>query len=247
MGGQSKIERQRRTYLVLSLLVSASVLWGFLQTYLTPDLFAGALESLPLSVHIHGISFLAWYALLVVQACLVVFGSIRFHRALGLVTACLVPLMVLSGLQVIAVRMEGGLAGESPFWGAFGLMILSNLILFAGFFVAAIRQRKRPDQHRRLILLAAATGSGAAQFRTLMVLLGPMPMVAPAGILVTNLFIVLAMIGEKWAQGSVPRLYWIALPLIMLFELLMLWLAGTSFGLALQQGLVDLVRVFYTG
>lgn len=82
------LQKERWFYLVLVTLVTASVVFGFAQTYLTMDRLSPTAEALPTAVHVHGISFLAWYGLLVLQAVLVMRKSLRLHRWLG--TASLV-------------------------------------------------------------------------------------------------------------------------------------------------------------
>jgi hypothetical protein len=239
------LQKERWFYALLVTLITVSVFVGFTQTYLPPAPFAGSDAPLPVAVHIHGVSFLAWYTLLALQAALVLRGAMRLHRGLGAASLVLVVVMVATGLFVVAVRMESGLEQGDPFWAAYSLVILSNLVLFAGFFGAAIGHRRRPDQHRRYILLAAATGSGAAQFRNYMALFGPGAMAVPAGILFTNLFIVVALIGDRLIRGKFSRTYLAALPVIVLFECAMLGLASTSAGMAVQRALVEALRPFF--
>ena len=239
------VRKERWFYFWLVTLITVSVFVGFTQTYLPPAPFAESDAPLPVAVHIHGVSFLAWYALLVFQAALVLRGAVRLHRAVGVASLVLVVVMVATGLFVVAVRMESGLTEGDPFWAAFSLAILSNLILFVGFFAAAIAHRRRPDEHRRYMLLAAATGSGAAQFRNYMALFGPGMMAVPTGILFTNLFVVVALIGDRLIRGKFSRTYLAALPVIVLFECAMLGLASTSAGMAVQRALVEALRPFF--
>ena len=238
MGG---LQKERWFYLVLVTLVTGSVLVGFAQTYLTMDRFSPTADGLPTAVHIHGISFLAWYLLLVLQAVLVIRRSLRWHRWLGTVSLALAAVMVVTGLLVVAVRMDGGLRGDG-FWSSFSLIILSNLILFTGFFGAGLHYRKRPELHRRYMLLAAATGSGAAQFRILAAVFGQTFYAVPGGILLTHLFVVVAMIGDRWIRGRVSHVYLIALPTVILFEAAMLALAFTPAGVGVQQVMVEWLR-----
>ena len=242
MGG---LQKERWFYFWLVTLITVSVFVGFTQTYLPPAPFAESGSSLPVAVHIHGIAFLAWYGLLLLQAVLVMRGAMRLHRKLGAASLVLVVVMVATGLFVVAVRMERGLTEGDQFWAAFSLVILSNLILFAGFFAAAIGHRRRPDEHRRYILLAAATGSGAAQFRNYMALFGPGAMAVPAGILFTNLFVVIALIGDRLIRRKFSRTYLAALPVIVLFECAMLGLASTSAGVGVQRAMVEALRPFF--
>lgn len=240
-----RLARERLFYLLLALAITAYVYWGFFYTYLGDRLAGAPMSDLPISVHVHGISFLAWYALLGVQALLVLAGPMKLHRWLGYLSIPLALLMVLTGLLVIAVRMEGGLFADDQFWAAFSLMILSNLILFAAYYVLALLKRNRADQHRWLMIVAAASGSGAAVFRILVVMVGPGFFAVPAGILLTNLVLVIAAIGDRLITGKVHRVYVIAIPLCIAFEVAMLALAFTDIGLSLQNGLVVTLRPFF--
>jgi arginine exporter protein ArgO len=242
MGG---LQRERWFYLLLVTFVSASVFVGFAQTYLTPERFSQTAETLPTAVHVHGISFLLWYGLLVLQAVLVLRGGIRLHRWLGTASLALAAVMVSAGILVVSVRMERGLNEGDQFWSSFSLVILSTLVLFSFFYGAALLSRRRPDHHRRYMLLAAATGSGAAQFRSLVALFGPGFYAVPAGILATNLFVVVAMIGDRLIRGRISRIYLIALPAAVLVECAMLGLAFTSVGIGLQQVLVGWLRPLF--
>lgn len=242
----TRISKERLLYFVLALVITGCVFWGFFYTYLGPWLGNGTAGDLPTAVHVHGISFLAWYALLFIQAALVMLGAVKIHRWLGVVAIPLAILMVATGLLVVGVRMQAGLYEGDQFWAAFSLAVFSNLVLFTGFITLALLRRKRLDQHRRLIIAAAATGSGAAIFRILFTLVGPGFYAVPTGILVTNLFLVLAMIGDKILLGKVHRVYWVALPIAMGFEVAFLGLAFTGPGVELQRAMVRLLEPTFT-
>ncbi|WP_120078337.1 hypothetical protein [Aurantiacibacter odishensis] len=238
----ARISKERWLYFILALVITASVIWGFYYTYIGPWLSDGMAGDLPAAVHVHGISFLGWYALLVVQATLVVSGAVKIHRWLGLVSIPLAILMVGTGLLVIGVQMQAGLYEDDQFWATFSLVILSNLILFAGFLILALIRRNRMDQHRRLIIAAAATGSGAAVFRIFFTLAGPGFYAVPTGILVTNLFIVLAMVGDRIVLGKVHRIYWTALAVALATEVALFGLAFTEPGIEIQRAFVSLLE-----
>ncbi|WP_338244362.1 hypothetical protein [Aurantiacibacter hainanensis] len=242
----TRITKERLLYFVLALFITSCVFCGFFYTYIGPWLDSGTAGELPTAVHVHGISFLAWYALLSIQAALVMLGAVKIHRWLGVAAIPLAILMVATGLLVISVRMQTGLYEGDQFWAAFSLTILSNLVLFTGFLTLALLRRKRLDQHRRLIIAAAATGSGAAIFRILFTLVGPGFYAVPAGILLTNLFLVLAMIGDRILLGKVHRVYWVTLPIAVGLEMAFLGLAFTEPGIELQRAMVRLVEPSFT-
>lgn len=242
MAQRTRLDRERTFYLLLSLAISASVFTGFWFTYIGPVQLMAPRSSLSVAVHVHGISFLLWYALLVLQAWLVRFGAIRLHRWLGYANLLWAALMIAAGLLVIAVRMDSGLRGEDMFWADFGLIVLSNLILFSGFYTGAFIYRDIAPLHRRLIIAAAVTGSGAAMFRTFAAIFGFTDWGVPVAILTTNAFIVAAMAGDRILLGRVHRIYWIILPVAMVTELVFYGLTFTEAGRRMQQALVDWLR-----
>lgn len=240
-----RIEKERLFHLVLALAITVSVYWGFTYTYISDMLAGDSASELPIAVHVHGISFLTWYALLAIQAVLVIARPMRLHRWLGYCSIPLAILMIATGLLVIGVRMDGGLYGDDQFWSAFSLTILSNLVLFAAFYCFALLKRNRPDQHRRLIIVAAATGSGAAIFRIFATLIGPGFYAVPTGILATNLFLIAGAIGDKLILGKVHRVYLFAIPIAVVAEVALLGLAFTEIGVQFQHGMVELLRPFF--
>lgn len=107
----------------------------------------------PLIVHIHGLVFVTWLCLLTLQVLLVRNRNIDTHRALGLASIVLAPLMVVLGLAtsyVVDHRNFGTPAGDAPF----ASIQLADLINFGVLAGAAILFRKAPSAHKRLILLA---------------------------------------------------------------------------------------------
>jgi uncharacterized membrane protein len=63
-------------------------------------------------VHLHGFLMLAWMALLIVQGGLIRGGNRALHRALGRVSHVLVPLIVISTLWVLHLRLTQKIDAE---------------------------------------------------------------------------------------------------------------------------------------
>ena len=101
------------------------------------------------------------------------------------------------------------------------------------YYVLALRNRRSGDFHKRYILVASAVGLGAAVFRVLLSLVGPNQWNIPAGLLLTNAFIVAGMFHDRITLGRVHRVYRIALPVCIAVELLTLALPHTAPGQAL--------------
>jgi hypothetical protein len=245
--------QSRWFYPSLALAISATVYWGFFYTYFAPVL-AGLYPGVSTAIHVHGWTFFVWFLLFPVQALLMATGRRRLHFTLGGVSVVLAAVMTFTGLLVASVRIEQGLTDPAPdeftaFWKNFGLLISYSLVLFVGFYAAAIVTRKRPESHKRLMILASASAIPAAVFRIIVGLggfnwLATPAWVMPAAFLLPNLFIVAGMVFDRVAFGSVHRVYRIGLPIAVGLEALGLALAGTATGEIVSRFVAQFAKVF---
>ena len=100
-------------------------------------------------LHIHALSMGSWYALMVAQVSLAAAGRMGLHRALGVGSLLLVPVMLGTGLYVSSLNFERT--------GDF-LLIRANTVSVVAFCVlygAALLKRARPAAHKRLMVVAA--------------------------------------------------------------------------------------------
>jgi hypothetical protein len=108
----------------------------------------------PPVVHLHAVVFVSWMLLLLVQSLLVGTGNVKLHRTLGMWGIAQGTATILMGLMMqLVASARGYFAGRPP--GTDGIYL--GLLAFLGFaimFTVAIRNRQRPDVHRRMILFA---------------------------------------------------------------------------------------------
>lgn len=108
----------------------------------------------PPVVHLHAVVFVSWMLLLLVQSLLVGAGNVKLHRTLGMWGIAQGAATILMGLMMqLVASARGYFAGRPP--GTDGIYL--GLLAFFGFaimFTLAIRNRHRPDVHRRMILFA---------------------------------------------------------------------------------------------
>ncbi len=241
-------------YLVGAVTLLFVALWGFSATYFAPLLgrtsaFGGRIADLPLIVHVHGWSFFLWYLLLVTQTALIRRRSVRAHRRLGIFSIVLAAIMVLSGFITIAFNVHLTVEhGGPPVWRTGGIAIFTALLLFVLFYALGIRNRARPDVHKRLLLMAGIPALGAAVSRILLVVFAPAPMNVAAGILLTNLLIVTAMAYDKIARGRVHPVYCAGLAVCLTTETIALALPHTAPGesvLEVLSGIGSYLGGFY--
>lgn len=203
-------KRDRATffYLAMGWTAAAAAILGFSTTYFLP--VATARFDGPGVAHLHGLLFFAWVALAVAQPLLVRSGKSRLHRRLGLVALPLAAAMAASGVGVglYAVRRDlAGGAGEIAYSGLIG--VLTAMALFLAYVAIAVVMRKRPDWHKRMMLLATVAVLWPAwfRFRHFMPWL-PNPEIWLAVVLADSL-IVVAMVRDRLAFGRVHPAYWI--------------------------------------
>lgn len=137
--------------IAIAILVAASA--GFIKSYLLVPwlgLPAGYLGFTPL-VHLHAALSFCWCLLFVVQSGLVFSGRTRLHLKFGWLGIALYALLVLSG-PLVAIRSAArhGATSEDL---SFLAVSLGNFLAYTLLFGAAIHLRKRPDLHKRFMLL----------------------------------------------------------------------------------------------
>jgi hypothetical protein len=103
----------------------------------------------------------AWPAVFVVDLVLPVAGvarrnsKLKKHRAWGLFGISLATAMLFTGLSVAIEGLQSRLdAGYGDAARAFTIVPVTAVLMFAGFVAAAVINLKRPEWHKRLVLLA---------------------------------------------------------------------------------------------
>jgi len=139
--------------MAVALLLTAVA--GFGPTYF----FKPVHPSPPLSplLHVHGMVFTAWLVLLIVQTGLVRAERVDLHKRLGIVGALLAALMVCLGLAVGIDAARRGAAADGMTPLGFMIFPFGQALLFGGFIAAGLWYRRKPEIHRRFILLGSIT------------------------------------------------------------------------------------------
>jgi hypothetical protein len=204
----------RRFYVGVTLFMIAIVLAGFWPSYF--GRFArGIAVDLPGVIHLHAATFMGWMALLLVQVFLVSTGQTRLHRKLGTFGIGYGCLVLLMGLLVsVAAPLHHLAAGDMPMDEAAGLLLsgLFDMALFAGFFAAAVAYRRRPETHKRLIVLATVALVLPGAGRLVLAVVGLQPLV----VLLVWLFpLLIAMSYDVLTRRRIHRAYLIGAPILI--------------------------------
>ena len=144
--------REHLFFTALPVVMFAAVFVGFSQTYYLKSVFGTP----PLSwlYHVHGVAFTSWLLLLILQPALVLAGRTPLHRQLGWIAGALVPLMtVLAWFVSVDLGRRGSAPpGIPPL--VFIVVPMATVVVFPAFVAAALYWRRRPDTHKRLMLIA---------------------------------------------------------------------------------------------
>ncbi|MEO5895932.1 MAG: hypothetical protein ABIS06_09545 [Vicinamibacterales bacterium] len=230
--------RGDRFYLRMAVAFAAIAVIGFTPTYWLP-LSRRGLDVHPLA-HVHALVFYGWIALVVWQTSLAANGRLVRHREVGLLGVALATAMCFVGVGMAAdsiKRSEAAGFGEAG--RAFSIVSLSAIALFAALFALAIRAVKRPEVHKRLMLVATASLLQAAVGRWFLLFLAPQ---VPAGVVpspppvvvtimpgsVVDLLIVIAMVHDRRTTGSVHSTYWYAGAAVLAVQLLRVPMSTTA-------------------
>ena len=145
--------RERVFFTCMSIAFVITVFAGFSRTYFLRPYFQTQ-PLIPL-LHLHGLVFTSWLALFLIQTTLVATNRTRIHRRLGIAGAVIATLMVIVGTTTAIIRaklVEGPPGFPSPL--VFLTIPLGDMLVFAVLVGSAFYFRRRPDVHKRLMLLA---------------------------------------------------------------------------------------------
>ncbi len=159
-------ERRPRTrfYLGLALVCALIAILGFAPSYWL-QLPAGTFKGTPL-LHIHGVLATAWVLFLISQSTLVTRGAVARHRDWGLFGISLASILTIVAMMVAIQAMTEKLAhGAGDEVRSFLVVPMSAILLFAGFTAAAVANIRRPEWHRRFMIVGTVGLLGAAMAR----------------------------------------------------------------------------------
>lgn len=231
--------RTRRRYFFagIALLLTGFVFWGFAASYYLP-LLKGTLELSPL-LHFHGVVFTAWMLFFLSQALLMAGGKRRVHMTLGWAGAGLASVIVVLGVVVtLSVIAGGAAAGQSEETQRFVIWPLTDILLFAVLFGLAIGKRRRPETHKRLVILAMLAMMPPALVRLSFPYFGMNPWPAT---LVIAAVIVAGMVHDHYRHGRIHPAWWIGGVIVAGSLPLRVAVADTDLWIALTAPLVRLV------
>jgi hypothetical protein len=158
----------RTFFLSMAFAATLTVLLGF-----TPSYYFKALThathyptgvpispALPPLIHVHALLFSAWMLFFVAQNTLVASGRIKIHRRLGIAGATLAAIMTVLGFLTAIRGGRDGWNPGGPYRDSLSFMVvgLSDILVFSCCIAAGFYYRRKPEAHKRLMLLGTVGG-----------------------------------------------------------------------------------------
>jgi hypothetical protein len=219
---------ERLFYMSMALVILVTVFAGFSRSYYLRSYFGR--PELTSLLRLHGIVFTSWIVLYLVQTGLVSAHRINTHRSLGWAGAIIAVVMVVIGTATAITRAKvlSGPSNVSPL--VFLTIPLGDMIVFPTLVAAAFWFRRRPAEHKRLMLLATIAILPAAIARlpfAFIMQVGPLAFFGLA-----DLLIVACASYDLGARGRLNKATVLGGLLILVSQPLRLVIGGTSAWLA---------------
>jgi hypothetical protein len=215
----------RRLFLIAAIGFPLLVLIGYSRTYY----FSGFFNAKPLPnslVHAHALVMSLWVVYFTVQTLLIRTKNVKLHMSLGLLGIALATLVVVVGMAAAYdAQLVRKIAppGQDPY-GFFAIPVF-DMMNFIILFSAAIWYRKRPAEHKALMLLTAINFLPAAIAR--------IPLLPPQFIILQAYAIpdVMALIGfgwYTWKHRKFKKAFAVGIAVFIATQPFRIWLAGTD-------------------
>ena len=223
----------RYFYFSMSLLVAAIVVGGFSHS-ISDALFHPAIPR-PFLLWIHSIVFASWVVFYILQSALVRTHDVKVHRSVGWFGVALAATMVPLGFAIAVVmgrfdKHTLNIADSDTFLSVpFG-----DMIFFGTFVMLAIAWRRKPELHRRLLLIATCALLDAPFDRIDYIFDHNL------GFLFVDAVILLGVVRDLLVDRRIHKVYLVALPLMMIFEacLIYLWRGAPAWWLFTGQSIL---------
>ncbi|HEY9283379.1 MAG TPA: hypothetical protein VIP46_07990 [Pyrinomonadaceae bacterium] len=215
----------RRLFLAAAIIFPLVVLVGYFRSYYFSAFFDVPAVANRL-VHAHALVMTLWVVYFSAQIALIRTKNVRLHMTTGMVGVALAALVVVVGMATAYdAQLVRGAAPPGINPHSFFVLPALDMMLFVVFFAAAVYYRKRPTEHKTLMLMTAIAFVPAALFR--------LPVVAPQFMLHwafgVPLLAALACLGWHTAKhGKLNRVFAASVLLLVAAHPLRLFLLGSE-------------------
>ena len=196
---QAKALTGRSFYLALMTVITVLILYGFSHT-VGADLLRPAATP-PTILYVHAITYTLWLGVVMSQTLLIWVRNPRLHRKLGMAAAGFGLFMVVLGVATTLAMGRFDVAQRGPEAAMFIFRPIEDILFFGAAFGLAIYWRKKPDFHRRLMLLAACSVTPPAISR--------IPTIHSLGAIyvIADMFILAGLFNDLLTRRTVHKVY----------------------------------------
>jgi hypothetical protein len=206
-------------YLFMSWLIAAVIVYGFSFT-IDRNLIHPTVPR-PWLLYAHATLFTGWLVFFVLQSALVRSRKVPWHRRLGWFGVTLGTLIPIVGVSTAVVmgRFDATTLHIAD-TDSFLIVPLFDMVCFTGIFPLAVYWRKKPELHRRLMLVATCALTAAA--------FGRFPeRILPGHLFYSgvDLLILLGVARDLIVDRTIHRVYLFVLPLFILGQTIATYIA----------------------
>jgi hypothetical protein len=237
---------QGDTYLHVAIACAVVAFLGFAPTFWMP-MATGSLNLRPV-IYLHGFVFFAWSLFIVFQAWLASRRQLVSHQSWGLVGVSLATAMTILGVLATIAQTQAAMAlGMAEAGRAFAIVPIFAILFFAVTFAFAVANVRRPEWHKRLMLVAAISILDAPIARWFIVFLAPPGQIGPPPVgvdigpsLVSLLLLAYPMVMDWRTRGRPHQAYVIFASIFVAMKILQVPLSTTPAWQAMAAGLASL-------
>ncbi len=226
----SEVKIQSRFFINMSLLLLGLVILGF-----GANSFALGLSPLdmPWLFHIHGVTYLLWFILLVVQTRLIANSNRLLHKMLGLSSLVIIPMMVATAFMMSGVSYDRGISPIPDMQiQQFMALPMLDIVAIILFYAIAFLNRHTPLTHKHGMIVLSVVIMDPALTRLGIVLGFP-----PLGLILHLMLIGMVILHDRKTYQKIHWLSWFGLVYIIARPVFLMTVAGTEGWTNLIDGL----------
>lgn len=216
----------KRIYVPVGFVCALIALLGFWPTYFGPLLLKGIPHPLPI-IHLHAAVFMTWVSFVIAQAWLAATDRVALHMKVGKYGMGWGVVVIVVGWATAFVMFgERVQAGNLAQAAGRLLAPLTDMLFFAPVLAAAWIYRRKPEIHKRLIIVGTTILLIAAVHR--MVFLGGRPPPLPQLLAVWLAPILLGMIYDLVKRRMVHPVYLVGIGIVLAMKFGRSWIRSTE-------------------
>lgn len=206
-------------YCFMSVFIAAVVFYGFSFT-VNKNLIHPPMQR-PWILWVHGIVFSGWLLFFILQSALVRTRSVRWHRNVGWFGAVLGVAIFFLGVSTTLTMARFYLHQLHRNDANFLIVPFWDICSFAACFALAIAWRKKPEHHRRLMLMATCALSAAGW--------GRFPFLPPGSFYIgVDFFLLMGLARDLIVDRRIHAVYKFGLPSVVAGQALAMFVVVTK-------------------